>query len=191
MEGTATYRGAAAGAWATVDTAGGRVVGARAGEFTAEAVLTAEFFGALDAGVLSGEIGSFRDGSGRSLSGWRVGLKNAGLTAGSASFAGETEGTVGSGTVGEGIWEGRFHGSDGAETNPRPSDVTGRFDLHFPRRPISPARSAPAGRDWATPAGPEERRFGTFWIARPRRSLQEAQLGPTGSPPCPNSGRAS
>ena len=132
MEGTVTYRGAAAGVWAQTVISGGQVTGASSGEFTAEAVLTANFFGAQDAGEVSGEIGSFRDGAGESLDGWRVVLETASLTVGDASFAGGTGGAVGSGTSGEGSWEGRFHGTDGAETNARPSHVTGRFDLHFP-----------------------------------------------------------
>ena len=132
MEGTATYSGAAAGVWAQTVISGGQVTEASSGEFTAEAVLTANFFGALDAGAVSGEIGSFRDGAGESLDGWRVVLETAPLTAGNASFAGGTGGAVGPGTSGEGSWEGRFHGTDGAETNARPSHVTGRFDLHFP-----------------------------------------------------------
>ena len=132
MEGTATYRGAAAGVWATVDSSGGRITGADAGEFTAHAELRANFFGPLDAGVVNGEIGSFRDGSGRALAGWRVTLDSAMLTAGDASFAGVTAGSVGPGSSGAGSWEGSFHGTDGAETNPRPSHASGRFDLHFP-----------------------------------------------------------
>ena len=142
MEGTTTWRGAAAGVWAAVDSSGGRITGARSGEFTAEAVLRANFFGALDAGVVEGEIGSFRDGSGRSLPGWRVMLNSARLTAGSDSFSGETGGSVGSGTSGEGSWQGRFHGSDGAETNARPSRAVGRFDLHFPGAHIAGAFGA-------------------------------------------------
>ncbi len=142
MAGSATYTGAAAGVWATVDSSAGRIVGARGGEFTAEAVLRANFFGALDAGVVEGEIGSFRDGSGRSMAGWRVTLNSARLTAGSGSFAGEAGGTVGSGTSGTGSWQGRFHGSDGAETNARPSHATGRFDLHFPGAHIAGAFGA-------------------------------------------------
>lgn len=142
MEGKATYRGAAAGVWAIADVSAGQVTAAERGEFTAEAVLTANFFGALDAGTVSGEIGSFRDGFGRSLDGWRMTLNAAGLMAGEATFAGETGGTVGSGTAGEGSWEGRFHGSDGAETNPRPSHATGRFDLHFPGARIAGAFGA-------------------------------------------------
>ena len=132
MEGSATYRGAATGVWATVDSSGGRVTSARSGDFTAEAVLTANFFGALDPGAVNGEIRSFRDGSGRRLGGWQVTLNAAKLTTGWASFAGETVGQVGPGSSGTGSWEGRFHGTDGAKTNARPSHVTGRFDLHFP-----------------------------------------------------------
>ena len=132
MEGSATYRGAAAGIWSTVDISGGQVTAASSGEFTAEAVLTANFFAALDAGVVTGEIASFKDEAGRSMAGWRVTLQSAGLTSGSPSFAGETSGEVGPGSSGEGSWEGSFHGTDGAETNARPSHVTGRFDVHFP-----------------------------------------------------------
>ena len=120
------------GARAQTVISGGQVTEAGSGEFTAEAVLRANFFGALDPGVVSGEIGSFRDGAGQSLDGWRVVLEPAPLAVGEASFAGGTGGAVGSGTSGEGSWEGRFHGTDGAETNARPSHVTGRFDLHFP-----------------------------------------------------------
>ena len=142
MEGTATYRGAAAGVWATVDSSGGRITDARAGEFTAEATLTANFFGALDAGAVSGEIGSFRDGAGRAMAGWRVTLSPALLSTGEAGFAGATGGTVGAGTSGAGRWHGRFHGTDGAETNPRPSHAAGRFDLHFPGAHIAGAFGA-------------------------------------------------
>ena len=132
MEGVATYRGAAVGVWAQTDVSGGQVTGSRSGEFTAEAELTANFFGALDPGAVSGKIDSFRDGAGKSLAGWSVTLATTPLAVGEASFAGGTKGAVGSGTSGEGHWEGRFHGTDGADTNARPSHVTGRFDLHFP-----------------------------------------------------------
>lgn len=132
MEGSPTYRGAATGVRATMDVSGGQVTRAMGGEFTVEAVLTANFFGAQDAGEVTGEIASFRDGMGRSMGGWQVALKEAGLTDGEASFAGKTMGALGPGSSGTGNWEGQFHGSDGAETNARPSHGTGRFDLHFP-----------------------------------------------------------
>ena len=126
--GSATYRGAAPGVWATEEVSGGRVTAASSGAFTAEAVLTAHFFGARDAG----EIGSFRTASGRTLAGWRMTLSLAMLSTGEAGFAAATGGTVGSGTSGTGSWQGRFHGSDRAETNAQPSHASGRFDPHFP-----------------------------------------------------------
>ena len=142
MEGSATYRGKAAGVWATVDSSGGRIVDAEAGEFTAEVELRANFFGALDAGVVNGEIGSFRDESGRPLTGWRVTLDSAMLTAGSDSFAGETGGSVSPGSSGTGHWEGRFHGTDGTAGTAHPSYASGRFDLHFPGAHIAGAFGA-------------------------------------------------
>lgn len=142
MEGTATYRGAAAGLWAQTTVSGGQVTAASSGEFTAEAELTAHFFGTQDAGAVRGLIDSFKDEDGMSLTGWRVVLETSRLTAGEASFAGGTSGAVGSGTSGEGSWHGRFHGTDGADTNPRPSHATGRFDLHFPGAHVAGAFGA-------------------------------------------------
>ena len=49
MAGTATYRGAAAGVYVTMDVSGGQVTRATRGEFTARATLEAHFFGAQDA----------------------------------------------------------------------------------------------------------------------------------------------
>ena len=131
MTGSATYRGAAAGVYASVDVAGGLVTGATEGEFTAEATLTAHFFGALDDGEITGEIASFTNQSGEPMDGWRVTLRPAGLTDGRAAFAGQTEATLGPRTSGEGSWEGRFHGAGSDADDPRPDHVTGRFDAHF------------------------------------------------------------
>ena len=131
MTGSATYRGAAAGVYASVDVTGGRVTGATEGEFTAEATLTAHFFGALDDGEITGEIASFRNQSGEPMDGWRVTLRPAGLTDGRAAFAGQTEATLSPGTSGEGSWEGLFHGAGSDADDPRPDHVTGRFDAHF------------------------------------------------------------
>ena len=142
MQGSATYRGAGAGIWSTEEVSGGRVTAARSGAFTAEATLTAHFFGPRDEGDIRGTIGSFRNAAGRTMPGWSVTLKETGLTAGRSWFAGETGGTIGAGTSGTGSWEGRFHGTDGAETDPRPSDVTGRFDVHFPGAHVAGAFGA-------------------------------------------------
>ena len=131
MTGSATYRGAAAGVYASVDVAGGQVTGATEGEFTAEATLTAHFFGALDDGEIAGEIDSFRNLSGEPMDGWRVTLRRVELTDGRAAFAGRTGATLGAGTSGNGSWEGLFHGAGGNAVNPRPGHVTGRFDAHF------------------------------------------------------------
>ena len=131
MTGSATYRGSAAGVYASVDVAGGRVTGATKGEFTAEATLTAHFFGALDDGEISGEIASFTNQSGEPMDGWRVTLQPAGLTDGRAVFAGQTEATLGPGTSGTGSWEGLFHGAGSDADDSRPGHVTGRFDAHF------------------------------------------------------------
>ena len=133
MAGSATYRGAAAGVYVTMDVSGGQVTRATSGEFTARATLEAHFFGAQDAGEVTGTIDSFRSGDGVPMTGWGVELKAAGLTVGDASFAGETGGTLGSASRGEGSWEGLFHGTDGAAgPDARPGHVTGRFDVHFP-----------------------------------------------------------
>ena len=133
MAGSATYRGAAAGVYATMDVSGGQVTRATSGEFTARATLEAHFFGARDAGEVTGTIDSFRSGDGVPMTGRGVELKTAGLTVGEASFAGETGGTLGPATRGEGSWEGLFHGTDGAAgADARPGHVTGRFDVHFP-----------------------------------------------------------
>ena len=143
MAGTATYRGAAAGVYVTMDVSGGQVTRATRGEFTARATLEAHFFGAQDAGEVTGTIDSFRSGNGAPLTGWAVELEAAGLTIGDASFAGETVGTLGPATTGEGSWEGRFHGTDGAAgAEARPSHATGRFDVHFPGAHIAGAFGA-------------------------------------------------
>ena len=131
MTDSATYRGAAAGVYASVDVAGGQVTAATEGEFTAEATLTAHFFGTLDDGEISGEIDSFRNMSGEPMDGWRVTLSRVELTDGRAAFAGQTEATLGVGTSGDGSWEGQFHGAGGSADDPRPGHVTGRFDAHF------------------------------------------------------------
>ncbi len=131
MTGAATYWGAAAGVYASVDVTGGQVTGATEGEFTAEATLTAHFFGAQDDGEIEGQIDSFRNMSGEPMEGWRVTLGPAELTDGRAAFAGQAEATLGAGTSGSGSWEGLFHGAGGNAGDPRPGHVTGRFDAHF------------------------------------------------------------
>ena len=143
MEGRATYQGAAAGVYVTMDVSGGQVTRAVSGEFTAEATLKTHFFGAQDAGQLSGTIDAFRSGNGTLMTGWAVELEDADLIVDEVSFAGEAEGTLGPETSGKGSWEGMFHGTNGAAgADARPSHVTGRFDVHFPGARIAGAFGA-------------------------------------------------
>ena len=132
MTGSATYRGAAAGLWATVDTSGGQVTSASSGEFTATARLHADFEDGAKAGLISGSIHGFRDAGGRAMADWRVTLKATSLAAKAAGFAAGTSGTMGPGTLeGSGSWQGVFHGGGGTGYD-LPEGVTGRFDLHLP-----------------------------------------------------------
>lgn len=142
MTGTATYRGAAAGVWATVDTAGGKVTSAVSGEFTARATIDANFIDEAQAGFVNGSIHGFRDANGRVMADWRITLKGAPLAAAAAVFSAGTSGTVGPGTTGgSGHWQGVFHGGGGAD-HQRPDGVTGRFDLHLPGAHVAGAFGA-------------------------------------------------
>ena len=63
-----------------------------------------------------------------------------GFPAGAADVTAAMAGTA---TRGEGSWEGRFHGTDGAAgADARPSHATGRFDVHFPGAHIAGAFGA-------------------------------------------------
>ena len=141
MTGSAKYTGAAAGLYVVKDVSGGQVTSATHGEFTANATLTANFFGANDPGEISGMINGFKNAAGELMAGWSVMLNPAALTDASASFTGKTTGSLGGGT-GMGSWQGMFHGTDGAATNARPSHVTGRFDAHFPGAHVAGAFGA-------------------------------------------------
>ena len=142
MTGSATYRGAAAGVWATVDTAGGKVTSAASGEFTAKATLDADFLDGVQAGLIGGAIHGFEDANGRAMAGWRITLKPTPLAADASGFAAGTSGTVGPGTSGgSGRWQGAFHGGGGTGYE-QPVGVTGRFDLHLPGAHVAGAFGA-------------------------------------------------
>ena len=142
MEGSAVYNGKAAGLYVVKDVSGGQVTSATHGEFTANAMLTANFFGANDAGEISGSIDGFKNAAGESMAGWSVMLKQAALTDASDVFSGSTSGSLGGGT-GMGSWEGMFHGSnDETGGDARPTHVTGRFDAHFPGAHVAGAFGA-------------------------------------------------
>lgn len=128
MMGTATYTGAAAGVYVTKDVSGGNITAADMGEFAASAKLEANFLKGAQAGLISGSIYDFMNADGDSMTGWRVTLQPTALILESASFAGATDATIGTGAKGSGSWEGTFYGGEGDE---QPTDVAGRFDAHF------------------------------------------------------------
>ena len=132
MMGSATYRGAAAGVYASVDVAGGQVTAATEGEFTAEATLTAHFFGALDDGEISGEVDSFRNMSGDPMAGWRVMLRRVGVVRRPGFLRGPNRGNARRRNERQ-RQLGRACSTPSAATteDPRPGHVTGRFDAHF------------------------------------------------------------
>ena len=152
LEGSATYEGSATGLYVRRWTdANNMVVRRRAGQFTADALLTANFGGdtvpAADHYSISGTISSFMAG-GRALDpNWRLALRRAEFGSGATlglhnDFSGGTQDVDGNdmfGTAAEGDWNGRFFGevevdndsgTDGNQST-LPSGVAGSFDGHF------------------------------------------------------------
>ena len=141
--GTASYRGRAAGQYVTKDFSGGVLSGGTAGEFTATALLTANFGGddiaVNDQFNIRGSVTAFRDVErNRALDGWRVTLNKVDLAPGSASFggaAGDTTTATLGGVTGTGTWEGAFFGN--ARADGKPGSVAGVFDAHLPAAHIA------------------------------------------------------
>ena len=145
VEGTATYKGAAAGMYVTKDVTAGLVTGATAGGFTASATLQANFGDGTAAGNIDGSIHDFMNAEGEAMAGWGVTLRNSILAAaGSSTFSGDTMGTTGPGTTGTGNWTGTFYGpsADVDAITPQPTGVAGRFDAHLPGAHIAGAYGA-------------------------------------------------
>ena len=141
--GTASYRGRAAGQYVTKDFSGGVLSGGTAGEFTATALLTANFGGddiaVNDQFNIRGSVTAFRDVErNRALEGWSVTLNKVDLAPGSASFggtAGDTTTATLGGVTGTGTWEGAFFGN--ARADGKPGSVAGVFDAHLPAAHIA------------------------------------------------------
>lgn len=111
LTGTAKYTGPAVGMFATMT---------RAGTFTAETELTANF----DNDTISGMVENFMltNRNGRSVKNdWTLMLNSASSTAN--TFSGTTTGTGGT----AGSWKGGFYGPSGG----KPSGVAGEFTGHF------------------------------------------------------------
>ena len=128
IEGSASYRGVAAGVYATRTFAGGVQTDATAGRFTAVASLSAEFGDGNAAGSIDGTITRFvLDGT--TPVGWRVVLDgDDDVTDG---LLGTTEADFGDGLTdteggGAGRWQGAFYGA-GATAADAPTTVVGTF----------------------------------------------------------------
>lgn len=154
MTGKAVYEGPATGKYATKSFDAGGLASAMAGEFTAKAMLTADFGAADVAGTISGEVMDFM-ANGESLGDWSVmleevdlsdstvtdtdrsGIVSGVITGTTAAMIGDAEGT--------GEWGGQFFG--GAATGvtgdaAHPKSVAGDFTADFPAAHISGAFGA-------------------------------------------------
>ena len=131
LTGTATYKGSAAGVYATQDTSAGQVTGASQGRFTADASLTAAFGTDTENGTIGGSITNFKDQDGGALAGWSLTLNGASLGNDSAlAFGQSTTGTIGGSTVLSGRWRGNFFEDTGqpGDATAKPKSVAGQFD---------------------------------------------------------------
>ena len=142
VEGTASYRGKAAGLYARQVYEGNMLLDDRTGRFTADVALTANFGGSAvaadDRNSIGGTVSDFMDGGRPIDSGWSVTLNRiGGGTGGSGTFdasAGTfTEGTTAGGGA-AGTWSGAFYGDDTVDSNgvtPQPGSVAGEFTAGF------------------------------------------------------------
>ena len=139
LEGTATYNGDATGLYALKDFSTGAGVPSEAGQFTADARLTANFGGTSvaedDQFHISGQITNFRDTDNQPISG---GAWTATLNRNTDNFALGTSTTVGGSTTGDGSWTGTFFGNGAATDNAdtdvddrAPTGISGEFNAHF------------------------------------------------------------
>ena len=141
LEGSATYKGPAAGRYAAKTfNANATLDSLRHGTFTADATLTARFGGdniaASMQNQIEGEIDNFKDEDGTALSGWSVKLMPI-LAIDDVNTTGPFTGGIVNGGVGgspitSGGWEGQFFGNldDPATATSYPGSVAGKFDAH-------------------------------------------------------------
>ena len=129
LQGRATYRGPAAGKFATLPPPGEVEVEAEAGDFTATATLRVDFGDGTAPGAVTGEIGDFTvDGETKD---WSVELGSAAVGTHGAISSGGTDTALTHWTIADeraettGTWSGRFHDADADRT---PVVATGRFD---------------------------------------------------------------
>ncbi len=142
LQGTATYKGPAAGRYAVKTfNSNSTLDSIRHGEFTAAAELTASFGGddiaVNDQNSISGTVTDFASRS-DDLSAWSVDLKKTNFADLTDPFTqGEVGGGVGGSPVTSGKWNGQFFGIPAADatdavddTDDYPLSVAGEFDAH-------------------------------------------------------------
>lgn len=131
LQGPARYRGPVAGKFSLAPQAGV----ATAGDYTATAVLRAEFGDGTDRGTIGGTVDEFMVGGEKKA--WRVSLGSAAIGAdGSISGDGTAkaltvwsiQGAAGAGGVTPLTWEGRFHEVNAQKV---PGVVTGTFEAGY------------------------------------------------------------
>ena len=135
LTGKATYKGPAAGKYATKTITAGALSDAEAGHFTAAATLIANFDApsAPDAadspGNISGMVTDFELSGEVNSSDWELTLKTAPLTGGLLTFNGITDVNFGGGKETEkGFWQGSFYNdTDIGATDDVPGTVAGTF----------------------------------------------------------------
>lgn len=121
LQGSATYRGPAAGRYVIQPLLGA----ARAGDFTASATLQVDFADAANAGSVTGTVQNFVAG-GESVD-WSVALGSAALAADGSIGSGATTWTIGrqqGATTGSPAWSGRLRDVDADKV---PQTATGSF----------------------------------------------------------------
>lgn len=123
LQGTATYRGPAAGQFVIIPQIGS----ASAGAFTASAELAVDFAGAADAGAVTGTVDGFRvDGEAMP---WSVELQAAQIQADGRIASGDTVWTVDArAAANTAAWSGQFHDVNADRV---PTVATGIFDALY------------------------------------------------------------
>ena len=147
LTGKAMYTGSATGKYATKSFDAGGLASAMAGEFTASAMLTADFGDGTAAGTISGEVMDFM-ANGESLGDWSVMLEEVDFgdttAVTSGVFTGTTASMIGD-AEGTGSWMGQFFGGAAAGVTgdaAHPKSVAGEFTADFPAAHISGAFGA-------------------------------------------------
>ena len=128
IKGNATYKGPAAGKYATKTFSAGAQTDASVGHFTASTTLTAKFADEILPGTISGSVTGFELDDGTSPT-WSVKLENANLITTQHNFDGLSVASFGPTAKVAGTWQGAFY-DDADTTDPTnaPGTVAGTFD---------------------------------------------------------------